>query len=49
MTAGGKMSFKVNDELLLSVEKPSRYTGNEWNSVNKSLDGIKYKVCFLFS
>lgn len=42
------MSFKVNDELLLSVEKPSRYTGNEWNSVNKELDGINIRFAFCF-
>jgi radical SAM family uncharacterized protein len=42
------MSFKINDELLLSVEKPSRYTGNEWNSVNKELDGINIRFAFCF-
>ncbi len=29
------MSIILNDSILLSVEKPSRYTGGEWNSVNK--------------
>lgn len=48
MAVGGKMSFKVNDEILLSVEKPSRYTGNEWNSVYKDLNGINIRFAFCF-
>lgn len=42
------MGFKVSDEMLQSVEKPSRYIGNEWNSVHKDLNGINIRFAFCF-
>lgn len=42
------MKIIMDEELLLSVEKPSRYVGNEWNSVKKSLDGINIRFAFCF-
>ncbi|MDP3804269.1 MAG: TIGR03960 family B12-binding radical SAM protein [Candidatus Omnitrophota bacterium] len=38
---------KLN-ELLLTVQKPGRYTGGEWNSVKKEWTGDKVKVCLAF-
>ncbi len=42
------MTLKINDEILASVEKPSRYIGNEWNSVHKSIESIKIRFAFCF-
>ena len=42
------MSIKISDKILLSVEKPSRYIGNEWNSVHKELSGIEARFAFCF-
>lgn len=42
------MSVKISDEILQSVEKPSRYIGNEWNSVHKDLNNIKTRFAFCF-
>lgn len=42
------LSIKINDTILQSVEKPSRYIGNEWNSVHKDLNGIKARFAFCF-
>ena len=42
------MKVKINDEILKSVEKPSRYIGNEWNSVHKDLDSVKIRFAFCF-
>lgn len=39
---------KINDEILLNVEKPSRYIGNEWNSVHKDLSLVKTRFAFCF-
>jgi radical SAM family uncharacterized protein len=38
----------LTDEILLSIEKPARYIGNEINSVNKNLDeiNIRFAMCF---
>ena len=38
----------LNDELLLSVEKPARYIGNELNSIYKNPDdvNIRFALCF---
>ncbi|MDP4182771.1 MAG: TIGR03960 family B12-binding radical SAM protein [Bacillota bacterium] len=38
----------ISDEILLNVEKPSRYIGNEWNSVKKDLSNIKIRFAFCF-
>ncbi len=42
------MSYRVNDEILQSVEKPSRYTGNEWNSIRKDPLEVKIRFAFCF-
>ena len=34
------MSY-IPDDILLSVEKPSRYTGGEWNEVIKDKNEIE--------
>ncbi len=36
------------DELLLTVQKPGRYSGGEWNSVLKEWTGDKVKFCLAF-
>ncbi len=38
---------KLN-ELLLTVQKPGRYVGGEWNAVRKDWTGDKVKVCLAF-
>lgn len=43
------MSIRLSDGLLKSVEKPSRYTGNEWNSVVKDPKDVKIRFAFCFS
>lgn len=42
------MGIKLSDGLLKSVEKPSRYTGNEWNSLIKDIEGINIRFAFCF-
>ncbi|OPX43112.1 radical SAM superfamily protein [Ruminiclostridium hungatei] len=42
------MGIKISDGLLKSVEKPSRYTGNEWNSVIKDPESINIRFAFCF-
>lgn len=42
------MSIRLSDGLLKSVEKPSRYTGNEWNSVVKDPKDVKIRFAFCF-
>lgn len=39
----------LSDEILLSIEKPARYIGNEVNSVMKDKRAGGYPRCFLFS
>ena len=38
----------LNDEILLNIEKPVRYIGNEVNSVMKDKDqvDIRFAMCF---
>jgi radical SAM family uncharacterized protein len=43
-----KMSIRLSDGLLKSVEKPSRYTGNEWNSVVKDPKTVDIRFAFCF-
>ena len=38
----------LSDEMLLSVTKPARYTGGEWNSVTKGDQGIDCRVALCF-
>lgn len=42
------MAVELSDELLLSVSKPARYTGGEWNSVVKSGKGVSCRVALCF-
>ncbi len=42
------MGIKLSDSLLKSVEKPSRYTGNEWNSVIKDPKNVNIRFAFCF-
>lgn len=42
------MRIRISDKILESVEKPSRYTGNEWNSVYKDLDDVSIRFAFCF-
>ncbi len=42
------MGLKINDEILQSVEKPSRYVGNEFNSVEKNPLGVNIRFAFCF-
>lgn len=39
---------RINDEILESVEKPSRYTGHEWNSVEKNPEEVDIRFAFCF-
>lgn len=41
------MTFNQED-LLLSVRKPGRYIGREWNSVNKNLDAVDVSVVLTY-
>ena len=36
------------EELLLTVQKPGRYVGGEWNAVTKEWTGDRVKVCLAF-
>lgn len=44
------MSVCIDDNVLMQVEKPARYTGNEWNMIKKDpINGdisIRYAFCF---
>lgn len=41
------MSY-ISDEILMKVEKPSRYTGGEWNSVVKDKNDVEIRFGFCF-
>lgn len=42
------MKIQLDDNLLLSVEKPARYTGNEWNMTRKNPDEMAVRFAFCF-
>jgi radical SAM family uncharacterized protein len=42
------MGLKISDEILQSVEKPSRYIGSEWNSVHKDANNVNIRFAFCF-
>lgn len=48
LEGGVFLSVYLSDDLLLSVEKPARYTGNELNMVKKSLSDISIRFAFCF-
>lgn len=39
----------LSDEILMKVDKPARYIGNEFNSVMKDTFAGKYTFCDVFS
>ncbi|WP_058485223.1 TIGR03960 family B12-binding radical SAM protein [Defluviitalea phaphyphila] len=41
-------NLKVKDEILLQVEKPARYIGNEINSIKKDINNIDIRFAFCF-
>lgn len=42
----GKLA--LSDEILMQVEKPARYIGNEVNSIQKEKDNVKIRFCMCF-
>ncbi len=38
----------LSDEILMKIDKPARYIGNELNSINKNKDkvSIRFAMCF---
>ena len=38
----------LSDEILLQVEKPARYIGNEVNAVMKNKEDIDVRFCMCF-
>lgn len=42
------MPVDLRDDILLKVEKPARYTGNEWNMVRKNPKEVKIRFAFCF-
>jgi len=40
--------MKIRDNILKKVEKPSRYTGNEWNMVRKDPKTVDIRFAFCF-
>ena len=43
-----KRKLALSHEILMQVEKPARYIGNEINMVNKNLDDIDIRFCMCF-
>ena len=44
----GEIMVNLEDRLLRKVEKPTRYTGGELNSVVKEKEGINIRFAFCF-
>lgn len=42
------MTVEISDKILMNVERPARYTGNEWNSVRKDPNNVKIRFAFCF-
>ena len=38
----------LSDEVLMEIEKPARYIGNEVNMVKKNLDEVDIRFCMCF-
>lgn len=38
----------LNDEILLQIDKPARYLGNEINAVYKDKDQVDVRFCMCF-
>ena len=43
-----KRKLALPDEILLSIEKPARYTGNEINMVKKDPRSVQVRFCMCF-
>lgn len=48
MALKNKRKLALPDEILMRVEKPARYTGNEINMVKKNLDEVEVRFCMCF-
>lgn len=48
MAFKNKRKLALPDEVLLSIEKPARYTGNEINMVKKDLGAVDVRFCMCF-
>jgi radical SAM family uncharacterized protein len=42
------LNINIRDEFLRQVEKPARYTGNEWNMVLKNKEKVDIRFAFCF-
>ncbi len=42
------MKVKLEDKILLSIEKPARYTGGEWNMAVKNPEEVDIRFAFCF-
>jgi radical SAM family uncharacterized protein len=42
------MKLALDESLLLKVDKPAKYTGNEWNMVRKNPDDVAIRFAFAF-
>ncbi|NLU53196.1 MAG: TIGR03960 family B12-binding radical SAM protein [Clostridiaceae bacterium] len=42
------MRVNLDDSILLKVEKPAKYTGNEWNMVKKNPENVDVRFAFCF-
>lgn len=42
------MSQKIDDRILSNVQKPTRYIGNEWNSIHKDPKQVDIRFAFCF-
>lgn len=42
------MKVQLDDKILMSVEKPARYTGGEWNMVIKNPENVEVRFAFCF-
>jgi len=42
------MSVFLDDDILIQVEKPARYTGNEWNMIKKDPESKEIAIRFAF-
>jgi radical SAM family uncharacterized protein len=38
----------LSDEILMKIDKPARYIGNEWNSVKKDKDNVAIRLAMCF-
>ncbi len=48
MAFQNKRKLALSDEILMSIEKPARYTGNEINMVKKNPSSVDVRFCMCF-